>query len=74
MNLFLQLAFEKKDSKNSAARKYFGPSYFVAALVIGVSRDFFRLEIQTNQEFEISYSRNLEILKKVKTRNLIFYI
>jgi hypothetical protein len=28
MNPFLQLAAEKKDSKNSAARKFFGPSYF----------------------------------------------
>ena len=29
---FLQLAAEKKDSKNGAARKFFGPSYFVTAL------------------------------------------
>jgi hypothetical protein len=32
LNPFLQLADEKKDSKNSAARKYFGPSYFVTSL------------------------------------------
>ena len=34
MNPFLQLAVEKKDSKNGAARKYFGPSYFVTALAM----------------------------------------
>ena len=28
LNPFLQLAAEKKDSKNGAARKFFGPSYF----------------------------------------------
>ena len=32
-NPFLQLAAEKKDSKNDAARNFFGPSYFVTALV-----------------------------------------
>ena len=31
-NTFLQLAAEKKYSKNSAAGKIFGPSYFVTAL------------------------------------------
>jgi hypothetical protein len=31
LNPFLQLAAEKKDSKNGAARKFFGPSYFVTA-------------------------------------------
>ena len=35
MNPFLQLAAEIKDSKNGAARKYFGPSYFVTAIVGG---------------------------------------
>ena len=34
LNLFLQLAAEKKDSKNGAARNFFGPSYFVMAIVI----------------------------------------
>ena len=29
---FLQLAAEEKDSKNGAARNFFGPSYFVTAL------------------------------------------
>ena len=28
LNPFLQLAAEKKDSKNGAARNFFGPSYF----------------------------------------------
>ena len=28
LNPFLQLAAEKKGSKNGAARKFFGPSYF----------------------------------------------
>jgi hypothetical protein len=28
LNPFLHLAAEKKDSKNGAARKIFGPSYF----------------------------------------------
>ena len=32
LNPFLQLAAEKKGSKNGAARKFFGPSYFVTAL------------------------------------------
>jgi hypothetical protein len=34
LNPFLQLAAEKKDSKNGAARKSFGPSYFVTALIL----------------------------------------
>ena len=34
LNPFLQLAAEKKDSKNGAAKKNFGPSYFVTALGI----------------------------------------
>ena len=34
LNTFLQLAAEKKYSKNGAAGNYFGPSYFVTALVI----------------------------------------
>ena len=33
MNPFSQLPAVKKDSKNGAARKFFGPSYFVTALV-----------------------------------------
>ena len=33
LNAFLQLAADKKDSKNGTARKFFGPSYFVTALV-----------------------------------------
>ena len=33
LNPFLQLAAEKKDSKNGAARTFFGPSYFVTALL-----------------------------------------
>jgi hypothetical protein len=33
LNPFLKLAGEKKDSKNGAARKCFGPSYFVTALM-----------------------------------------
>ena len=33
LNTFLQLAAEKKYSKNSAAGNFFGPSYFVTALV-----------------------------------------
>ena len=33
MNPFLQLAAEKEDSKNGAARKFLGPSYLVSALV-----------------------------------------
>ena len=32
-NPFLLLAAEKKDSKNGAARNFFGPSYFVTALI-----------------------------------------
>ena len=32
LKFFLQLVAEKKDSKTGAARKYFGPSYFVTAL------------------------------------------
>ena len=32
--LFLQLAAEKKCSKNGAAGNFFGPSYFVTALVL----------------------------------------
>ena len=32
LNTFLQLAAEKKDSKNSAAREIFGPSYFELTL------------------------------------------
>ena len=32
MNTFLQLAAEKKYSKNGAAGNFFGPSYFVTAL------------------------------------------
>ena len=33
LNTFLQLAAEKKYSKNGAAGNFFGPSYFVIALV-----------------------------------------
>ena len=33
LNTFLQLAAEKKYSKNGAAGNFFGPSYFVMALV-----------------------------------------
>ena len=33
LNTFLQLAAEKKYSKNGAARIFFGPSYFMTALV-----------------------------------------
>ena len=33
LNLFLELAAEDKDSKNDAARNFFGPSYIVTALV-----------------------------------------
>ena len=33
LNTFLQLAAEKKYSKNGAAGNFFGPSYFVTALV-----------------------------------------
>ena len=32
LNPFLQLAVEEKDSKNGAARNFFGPSYFMTAL------------------------------------------
>jgi hypothetical protein len=32
LNTFLQLAAEKKYSKNGAAGKFFGPSYIVTAL------------------------------------------
>ena len=32
LNTFLQLAAEKNYSKNGAAGKFFGPSYFVSAL------------------------------------------
>jgi hypothetical protein len=32
LNPFLQLAAEKKDSKNGATRKIFGPPYFLTAL------------------------------------------
>jgi hypothetical protein len=34
LNPFLQLAAEKKDSKNGAARNYFGPSYFDLTLAM----------------------------------------
>ena len=43
MNPFLQLAAEKKDSKNGAARKFFGPSYFVMALMVLLSIHFNKL-------------------------------
>ena len=33
MNPFSQLPAVKKDSKNGAGRKFFGPYYFVTALV-----------------------------------------
>jgi hypothetical protein len=33
LNTLLQLAPEKKYSKNGAAGKFFGPSFFVTALV-----------------------------------------
>jgi hypothetical protein len=33
LNPLFQLAAEKKDSKNNAARKCFGSSYFVTALI-----------------------------------------
>jgi hypothetical protein len=32
LNTFLQMAIEKKYSKNGAAGNFFGPSYFVTAL------------------------------------------
>jgi hypothetical protein len=34
LNTFLQLAAEKKYSKNGAAGNFFGPSYFVTALEV----------------------------------------
>ena len=34
LNPFSQLPAVKKDSKNGAARKFFGPSYFVMALEV----------------------------------------
>ena len=37
---FLQLAAKKKDSKNGAARKFVGPSYFVTALANSVCSGF----------------------------------
>ena len=37
-NSFLWLAAEKKDSKNGAARNFFGPSYFLTALVRYVNK------------------------------------
>ena len=38
---FLQLVAEKKYSKNGAAGKFFGPSYFVTALVY-VPKDYWK--------------------------------
>ena len=43
MNPFLQLAVEKKDSKNGAARKLFDPSYFYPTLAFDIS-EFLDLE------------------------------
>jgi hypothetical protein len=37
LNPFSQLPAVKRDSKNGAARKIFGPSYFVTALVVNGS-------------------------------------
>ena len=42
MNPFLQMAAESMDSKNSAGRNYYGPSYFDLALA---------QSIQINQTF-----------------------
>ena len=36
----IQLAAEKKDSKNGAARKFFGPSYFEPTLCFFLPLDF----------------------------------
>ena len=46
---FPQLSAVKKDSKNGAARKIFGPSYFVTTLVAGflsskIEQDSFYIE------------------------------
>ena len=42
LNTFLQLAAEKKYSKNGAAVNFFGPSYFVTALVFSKICVFFQ--------------------------------
>ena len=39
LNTFLQLAAEKKYSKNGAARNFFGPSYFVTALEKNIEKE-----------------------------------
>ena len=47
LNTFLQLAAEKKYSKNGAAGNFFGPSYFVTVLA------FFRFRIRYSCFFNI---------------------
>ena len=43
MNPFFQLPAVKKDSKNGAASKVFGPSYFDSALTVLLSISFHKL-------------------------------
>ena len=50
LNLFLQLAAEKKDSKKGAARKFFGPSYFDPTLIC---RNFWMLYIIMVEEIQL---------------------
>jgi hypothetical protein len=49
LNTFLQLAAEKKFSKNGAAGNFFGPSYFVTALPFEPKPEFIYLNFLLNQ-------------------------
>ena len=54
MESFPQLPAVKKDSKNGAARKFFGPSYFVTALLLRV---FFHIFIAQRWDLPFSVPR-----------------
>ena len=55
LNLFLQLAAEKTDQKNGAARKLFGPSYFVTALKRYLG------EMYINFSMDVIFVQNVEL-------------
>ena len=59
LNTFIQLAAEKKYSKNGAAGKFFSPSYFVTALAISYS--IFQM-FSHAQKLKISNSHEPEFL------------
>ena len=70
LNTFLQLAAEKKYSKNSAAGNFFGPSYFVMALMVFVMKKInCYLWYQSPECMEVYLGKSLEF--QIENLNLL---